>query len=712
VRRVGLRAGAALLLSMAGACGGPPAPRWLDLAAVEAPGRLPLGALGPGLRLVEEEGTAWLVATLGEDAWRADGPGRFSAEMPVLAVGHPPGDAQPYRLLADGTELVFEPDAERLGREPGRFASSAPRALRLALALAEGAAAPRAAELWACVVFERREGGLTRLRGRRLSGSGFFVPSGAPRTLALELPPDARLTFATALEPLLGRREERTAPRTFRLRLDGAPVFEQRVEPGPLGESLLWHTLELPRGGVKRARLELEVEGPLALSSFLAPVIGPRVTGQPGARPQATRPDLVVFLADTFRADNLAAYGSTLELTPEIDAFARTARVYAHAWSVSTHTLPAHSSIFSGVYPHQNGQIDYHNPLPEAVETLAERLGASGYRCGLLSDGVMVSATHGLDQGFALFDERKEAGTAERVRAFLAADDGRPTFLFLHTYRVHEPYRLGDEEDPRANRAVLARAAEVAGTSEPEADVGRAILMPFMPELRAQYEEGVRDLDRKLGAFLAELEAARYFERGHLLLTSDHGEALGENHDFGHGNHLWEVKLRVPLVLRGPGQAAGTVPFTATLLDVAPTLAELAGIAPDARWVGRSLTTLAEERPAFAWQLGAKSRQVALLAGTRKLITTPDAEALRAGTCAEAFDLGADPGEATNLAHELAWPAELLRQHAEEILAAQLGPKASSVHLSPERVQELQDLGYGGDGPDEEPRAPGPGAPE
>jgi len=718
VRRVGLRAGAALLFGVAGACGGPPAPRWLDLAAVEAPGRLPLGALGPGLRLVEEEGTAWLVATLGEDAWRADGPGRFSAEMPVLAVGHPPGDAQPYRLLADGTELVFEPDAERLGREPGRFASSAPRALRLALALAEGAAAPRAAELWACVVFERREGGLTRLRGRRLSGSGFFVPSGAPRTLALELPPDARLTFATALEPLLGRREERTAPRTFRLRLDGAPVFEQRVEPGPLGESLLWHTLELPRGGVKRARLELEVEGPLALSSFLAPVIGPRVTGQPGARPQATRPDLVVFLADTFRADNLAAYGSTLELTPEIDAFARTARVYAHAWSVSTHTLPAHSSIFSGVYPHQNGQIDYHNPLPEAVETLAERLGASGYRCGLLSDGVMVSATHGLDQGFALFDERKEAGTAERVRAFLAADDGRPVFLFVQSYAAHTPYHHGPEtrarlggrlqldrswddlqREPLLDQGLLADTSRLLplGHEGPPTDPATLELAQRLHDL---YRAGAADLDAIFGRVRAELEAAGLLGSGYLLFTSDHGESFFEHGRLFHTNWVYETELAVPLILAGPGVEPGREARRVSLIDVAPTLAGLAGLAPRPHWRGSSLLDPPAERALYAFQSRrtVPGSTLAVIDGTRKIIGYEDLEAVRAGKLHAAFDLEADPGERQSVHGEADWARELARAHAAE-LEELLTPLVERVHArrTPEQIQALRDLGYSGE---------------
>src|SRR5204863_903144 len=115
------------------------------------------------------------------------------------------------------------------------------------------------------------------------------------------------------------------------------------------GESCVWRSLELPRGGVQKARLSFEVEGPFALTTFLAPSVGPREIGGYDRRPwSGARPDVCVFLADTFRADNLATYGSAsgptpTGLTPEIDAFAARARVFAHTYSVSTHTLPTHS---------------------------------------------------------------------------------------------------------------------------------------------------------------------------------------------------------------------------------------------------------------------------------------------------------------------------------------------------------------------------------
>src|SRR6185503_10609093 len=107
---------------------------------------------------------------------------------------------------------------------------------------------------------------------------------------------------------------------------------------------------------------------------------------------------------------------------------------------------------------------------------------------------------------------------------------------------------------------------------------------------------------------------------------------------FFHGGHLWETKLLVPLLVCGPGIAARELPYRAGPLDLAPTFAELAGLPPDPGWVGTSLLALDRERPAFAFQLGARSRQVAFLDGMHKVILTPEEERFTSGACEEAFD--------------------------------------------------------------------------
>jgi len=694
---------------------------WVDLARVALAGappglfddEVPLEG-GRTARLVRVGDDQWLTTTLERAHWTAIEPaGRWRAELPVLSVAEPRAAGAPYRLTPEGgVGFEYQPDLEAFaaGPMPGRFAT---RVLELLLDLEPGAEPPARLELAACANYLSVGPQGLRVQGRRVSGAGFWVAPGRPRTLELELPPESALTFATVLEPVLGARAARLEPRTFRVRLDGAVLFEARQAGNLLGESVEWRRVELPRGGVRRARLSFEVDGALALGSFLAPVLGPAERGSPGERPweagSTARPDLVVFLADTFRADNLGVYGNTLALTPELDRFAAESRTFAHAWSTSTHTLPAHSSLFSGVFPRQNGQVDFFTPLPGAVETLAELLSAQGYRCGLVSDGVMVSRSHGLDQGFAFFDERREAGTVERARAFLAADDGRPVFLFVQTYAVHAPYACAPE-----TRARLSDRLELAHDYE---DVYRAALglprgLTGPPEgpgeaevvrrLRDLYLAGVADLDALFGRFRGALEEQGYLDSGYLLFTSDHGESFFEHGLAFHANPVFETELRVPLLLHGPRAAVGREDRPVSLIDFAPTLAELAGLAAPARWPGRSLLAPDGARVVYGFQSRRADQNptLAVIAGGRKLIGFEDAEAVREGRLFGAYDLDADPGERADLRAQ-SWAAELAAAERERLLEY-LTPlvEAERASLTGDALDSMRALGYGGDGTD------------
>ena len=699
-------AGLALVL---GACGESAEPRWLSLAAGFRPSELEAlarrwesAADRTGSEIVAEQQGIVVRQRLAwaQGARTSDGQlsfalgGAFARSAGARLESVPPFDWRPRTTagaLAPGEYRLVQGTLELRSPE---FVTSliSPPQLRLSARLENGR--------------EVDEGWQVRLGGH--CGLGIPLFGGEREELATPLPPASSLHFRFALAEADGARTVRLV-----VTLDGAPLLAENLTPGR--DEVRAFTVALPEEGRNDARLAFALEGTQALGVVFTPMIAPRAHGTPAERPWGTpRPDVVLVLVDTLRADMLAPYGGDPALAPALNDFAARSRVYAHARSNAAWTLPSVATLLTGVPPGLHGAVDENLSLPREVPTFVEALARAGYRTGAITDANFVSPIHGLEQGFEWFsehyppdwerwEEREPSSwdltrTLDEARAFLAADDGRPTFLLVHTYRVHEPYRLGVEEDPRANRALLARAAELAGSDEPPPDVGRRIMLGLMPELRAQYEEGVRDLDRKLGAFLGELEAADFFARAHLLLTSDHGEALGENQDFGHGNHLWEVKLRVPLLWRGPGVAPARVLHVATLLDVAPTVAALTGLARAPAWGGQALDTLAGDRPAFAWQLGAKSRQVAWREGPRKVITTPEAEALRAGRCEEAFALDEDPGETRNLARSAGWPAELTRARAEEILAALAGPRGLVVPLSRERQKELEELGYGGTG--------------
>ncbi len=187
-------------------------------------------------------------------------------------------------------------------------------------------------------------------------------------------------------------------------------------------------------------------------------------------------------------------------------------------------------------------------------------------------------------------------------------------------------------------------------------------------------------------------------ERGSLIFTSDHGEAFYEHDEVFHPGKVWDELARVPFVIGGGSVEAAVVEEGASLIDLAPTVASLAGIEPRAEWLGRPLLGPAEDRPVYVFQcVQSRDATLALIEGDRKVITYEDAKRMASVEIYRAFDLDTDPGERRNLAGE-EWAREMvlrLGPAASALLEPVVDP--SSAALDPARLQELRDLGYAGD---------------
>jgi arylsulfatase A-like enzyme len=600
-------------------------------------------------------------------------PGAKNAALPVNG----------FRIAAEGIELRLSPEA------------TPPEDLALTLRLESG-------RLPADGVWQVRVGGEF--------GAGLAVWSGRAEELVCDVPPASRLGFRARFAPGSGGPGGSGDPLTLRVLLDGEPVHVSRTPAAVLAEEGLEVSVVLPRAARRGAHLRFEVEGPLGQLVLLRPLLGPAEIGAPGARPWETpgeaRPDLVLLLADTFRADGLEFWGGAPELAPRLNELARRSLRFRNARSNAAWTLPSISTLLTGLAPGQHTANESGSVLPDALVTIAESLSRAGYRTCAVTDAAFFTPTKGLEQGFESFVMNQPTSwdldwTVARAREFLARDDGRPLFLLVHTYRVHMPYRVGPEEDLGPWRALLASGcALLKEKGRIPREEWRARLERCRERYTELYRDGVRDLDRGFGELLAELERTDFAARGHVLFTSDHGEALGENQDIFHDGKLWESKLRIPLLLAGPGLVPRDVEPAVSLLDVAPTLAALAGLAREPRWPGSSLLGptgqgLTEERPSAAFLLK-KGSEIALLADGKKLLA-PDLAAFERGAPGEAFDLALDPGEEHPVA-DAAWPAELARRYA-GLLGTLLEPAtpAVSVPLTDAQQRELGNLGYGGD---------------
>jgi arylsulfatase A-like enzyme len=175
------------------------------------------------------------------------------------------------------------------------------------------------------------------------------------------------------------------------------------------------------------------------------------------------------------------------------------------------------------------------------------------------------------------------------------------------------------------------------------------VVRPFAPGYLELYRGGARALDQGFGAWFDSLERRGLFERGYLVFTSDHGEAFFEHGDREHGGRLHDEKVRVPLFLFGAGLAPRDVPFGAHHIDLAPTIAALAGLPPAPGWIGSSLLELDRERVLFCYNENEKGAYLAAVEGQQKLLETADAGTRPTGAFDEVYRLDTDPGELENL---------------------------------------------------------------
>ncbi len=285
------------------------------------------------------------------------------------------------------------------------------------------------------------------------------------------------------------------------------------------------------------------------------------------AEPDDARPSVLLVVVDTLRADAVSAYGRVQGTTPHFDAIANGGLLYLNAFSPSPWTLPAHASILSGLAVDRHGVgIGGRMALPDAVETLAERLHAAGYQTAGFSENPLISAGFGMDQGFDRFatvtiedvmSESSEPGSlrfdaVEQVGRFLVErDSSRPFFVFVNLFDPHSPY-----QDREPNRFVKQELQHLKTWSPRRLRRSPYWICDRLPSdddlalLQGFYLGDVAAMDRKLG----EIEAAARKASGDALIvvaTADHGEQFGEHRLLDHEFTVRAQALRVPLAVRG-----------------------------------------------------------------------------------------------------------------------------------------------------------------
>lgn len=414
----------------------------------------------------------------------------------------------------------------------------------------------------------------------------------------------------------------------------------------------------------------------------------PRLERVPAAPGDLRGANLLLITLDTTRAGRLGCYGNSSIATPALDSLAHTGVFFTEALSPTPTTLPTHTSIHTGLYPvHHGVRANGRFRLAERHETLAETLKANGYATAAIVSAFVLDSQFGLNQGFDRYHDNiaidgfnAELGAAER-RAQVTVDralrwldelsEQAPFFLWLHLF------------DPHANY------------TPPEPYASRYAANP--------YDGEIAYVDAQIARLLARLTDRGLAEQTLIVVTGDHGEALGEHGEHTHGYLLYDVTLRVPLILHCGHRlgGGGHVDRRVSLVDVAPTVMSLLGITPPALLDGVDLLQPPDDaRPIFAetyhgWMEYGWAALLAVYSGNYKYIHSPEAEL---------FDLAADPREETSLLagtgegeRRERMLADLRRLFGDEVAGDVAMSDAQS--LSPEDLQRLQALGYafGGD---------------
>jgi len=396
------------------------------------------------------------------------------------------------------------------------------------------------------------------------------------------------------------------------------------------------------------------------------------------SRSVGTYPDAPVVLIsiDTLRADHLPLYGYKGVATPHLDALGREGVVFENAYSHCPLTLPAHSSMLTGLLPPRHGVRDNMGfTLQPEHKTLATRFKESGRASGGAISSYVLRRQTGLEQGFDFYDDElqiegglESLGAIQRDGA-VAVDslagwiEGQATprlFAFLHLYEPHSPY-----------------APPPAYSSVP-----------------LKYDGEIAYADALVGRFLERLKARGLYDKAVIVVTGDHGEGLKDHQEEEHGIFLYREALHVPLIVRLPGAArSGTrVAGPVAQADIPATLLDLAGL-PAAGLDGVSLRPALQAgrvapRPVYSETLFPRyhfgwSELYAVTEERFRYIKAPRPEL---------FDVAADPGETRNLVAERASTVATL----EGWLARAVDTKALGApeEVSAETREKLQALGY------------------
>ncbi len=331
------------------------------------------------------------------------------------------------------------------------------------------------------------------------------------------------------------------------------------------------------------------------------------------APPRATPPSpqprfdhLYVWMVDTFRADKMHAYNpKTRVQTPNYDAFAADATRYAWATVQGTWSLPSHASLLTGVYPTVHRATAHESKLAPEVPFVAEELKRDGYKTAMFSSNGYISSKWGFDRGWDVdrnFIRESLPNSADYLwktaKAWIAPLLPKREFVYLATIEPHVAYtpkkeflvKYWDKPYTGPIKPVQSgvQLGAIKGGKLKVNDTDKAYL-------EALHDAEITGSDALFAKFIADLKQLGLYDTSVVAVVSDHGDQFYEHGSVGHGDTVYQELTHVPLIVRAPGllPKGHVVNADVEMMDMAPTLLDLAGAKPDPKMQGASLVPLA-----------------------------------------------------------------------------------------------------------------------
>ncbi len=455
----------------------------------------------------------------------------------------------------------------------------------------------------------------------------------------------------------------------------------------------------------------------------------PSTDAKMGPAPKVDRPNVVLVMNDTHRADHVGAYGCEKNLTPRLDELAADGVVYLNAFAQASWTRPSVCTILTGRYPSSHTATLKGSVLPDEITTLAEAMTGGGYETIGIATNFNLTPFFNVNQGFVDYsylppdqpfgstDEQAklifvevakkisakfrgveespkdyyvigEVVTDEALARLDKRDKARPFFIFLSYMDVHDPYF----RHPFDGYGISHR-------SNPNPDPNDEALVKEMKEL---YAGEVVYWDRQFGRLVDGLKKRGIYDETLVVMVSDHGEEFGEHGGFWHGTTLYDEQLKIPFIVKYPASSGisggAEVSDWMRLLDVAPLIIDSAGLEIPDEMQGAPAPQSART-PVFAEE----DHQGNVLTSIRYADEGREIKLIRANEGnprglrpVEMYGVDKDPGETSDIAQGSEKHLDKALQALDAAAAAaRLGAaKAKVDDLSDEQKRVLRQLGY------------------